>query len=262
MKNNNKIISAVSTLHFIRLAYRSVLFASLIVGYIMYCIDGKVRFPSEPYANIPIVMVVWVIFMFEMLIRFFPSRLESHGSQKQFKRNYIKTGNTDINIHDNNSTVLVLLIWIVFNMIFGTLRMAGIFDDWIMILLCVFYSLCDMICILFFCPFQTLFMKNKCCSACRIYNWDYAMMFTPLFFVDSLFLKCLLLVSLALFLRWEITFYRHPEYFSENTNGYLKCVNCKEKLCVHKKQLRSFWKARDRYIKETLRRLSSNDSHE
>jgi hypothetical protein len=61
--------------------------------------------------------------------------------------------------------------------------MVGILDDGIMILLCSAYSICDIICILFFCPFQTWFMKNKCCSTCRIYNWDYAMMFTPLFFV-------------------------------------------------------------------------------
>ena len=28
-----------------------------------------------------------------------------------------------------------------------------------------------------------------------------------------------------------------PERFSAETNGYLDCANCKEKLCVHKKQL-------------------------
>ena len=102
------------------------------------------------------------------------------------------------------------------------------------------FSVCDMICILFFCPFQTWFMKNKCCTACRIYNWDYAMMFTPLFFVNNLFFKSLLFVALALFIRWEMVFYFHPEYFSENTNGCLNCSNCTEKLCVHKKQILQF----------------------
>ena len=93
------------------------------------------------------------------------------------------------------------------------------------------------ICILFFCPFQTWFMKNKCCGSCRIYNWDYAMMFTPLFFVRENYAWSLLVLSIALLVRWEVTFYLHPERFSENTNEYLMCRNCTERLCAHKKQL-------------------------
>ena len=73
-------------------------------------------------------------------------------------------------------------------------------------------------CILFFCPFQTWFLKNKCCSTCRIYNWDYAMMFTPLFFVRRPYTWSLLVLSVALLARWEITFFRYPERFSEETN--------------------------------------------
>ena len=51
----------------------------------------------------------------------------------------------------------------------------------------------------------------------------------------------LLLLSAALLARWEITFYLHPERFSENTNDYLRCQNCTEKLCAHKKQLKTLW---------------------
>ena len=58
-----------------------------------------------------------------------------------------------------------------------------IIDEGVLWLVCLFYGVCDMICILFFCPFQSWFLKNKCCCTCRIYNWDYAMMFTPLFFI-------------------------------------------------------------------------------
>ena len=139
--------------------------------------------------------------------------------------------------------------------IFGALHMTGILDDGIMILLCSVYSICDMICILFFCPFQTWFMKNKCCCTCRIYNWDYAMMFTPLFFVEKEYTWSLLVLSILLLVRWEITFYRHPERFSENTNDYLKCANCSEKLCVHKKQLIRLRKQIETYNLERIRRL-------
>ena len=202
-----------------------------------------------------ILSLIWVVFTVEMILRFFPSRLESPGCQKQFARNYVKTGRTNIDIQDNNGVVLVALIWIAFNALFGALHMSGILDDGIMILLCLAYSVCDMICILFFCPFQSWFLKNKCCCTCRIYHWDYAMMFTPLFFVKSPYTWSLLALSVLLLMRWEITFFRHPERFSDKTNAYLHCSNCSEKLCSHKKQLASLWKDIAAFTDNRLQKL-------
>ena len=248
-------ISAVSAWHYGRLVYRSILFILLLIEYIQY----RLRNGAEVTARLeerPVVLVVtWLVFVVEIVFRFFPSRYESPGCQKQFAKNYIKSGSTDIVIPDNNATVLVALVWIVFNGIFGALRMAGVLDDGIMILLCSAYSVCDMICILFFCPFQTWFMKNKCCSVCRIYNWDYAMMFTPLFFVRRDYAWSLLALSVALMVRWEVTFFRHPERFAEKTNEYLRCQNCTEKLCAHKKQLKTLWQQIEEYTARRIRML-------
>ena len=83
------------------------------------------------------------------------------------------------------------------------------------------------------------------------------MMFTPLFFVSKTYTWSLLLLSVALLVRWEITFYRHPERFSEQTNAYLKCSNCSEKLCTHKKQLHSLWKQIEESAAERARRLEN-----
>ena len=222
-------LTIVSAFHYLRLVYRSVLLILLFIRYVIYRIyDGSAVLDFLEERPL-IISVIFVIFTLEMILRFFPSRIESPGSQKQFAGNYIKSGETQIMSPDNNSTVLVLLVWIGFNGIFGAFYMAGIFDDGIMLLISCTYSVCDMICILFFCPFQTWFLKNKCCSACRIYNWDYAMMFTPLFFVMKPYTWGLLALSVALLIRWEITFYRHPERFSEQTNEYLRCQNCTEK---------------------------------
>ncbi len=243
----------MSALHYVRLVYRSALFVLLLISYLRLRLSGG----DAQALDLPPVLlnITWIVFVVEMVLRFFPSRYESPGSQKQFARNYIKTGQTDIAIPDNNAVVLVALIWIIFNGLFGALHMLGVLDDGIMILLCGFYSVCDMICILFFCPFQTLLLKNKCCSSCRIYNWDYAMMFTPLFFVRSGYYWSLLALSVALLLRWEITFYRHPERFSEKTNEYLQCKNCTEKLCQHKRQLTTLWKQIERYTQKRIKRL-------
>ena len=148
-------ISIVSLIHYIRLFYRSVIFVVLLVCYILNRINGGQTIISLLEGFPVIIGTVWLIFVAEMVCRFFPSRLESPGCQKQFAKNYIKSGKTDIIIQDNNGTVLVLLLWISFNMLFGALHMAGILDDGIMLLLCSAYSVCDVICILFFCPFQS-----------------------------------------------------------------------------------------------------------
>ena len=247
--------TAVSTFHYVRLIYRAALFLMLFFSYIIYRLhdgDGIMTILEQRPA---VILITWAVFVFEMIMRFFPSRIESPGCQKQFARNYRKSGQTDIVIEDNNAAMLVVIIWIGFNGIFGALHMAGILDDGIMILLCSAYSVCDMICILFFCPFQTWFLKNKCCVTCRIYNWDYAMMFTPLFFVQRSYSWSLLLLSFALLIRWEITFYRHPERFSEKTNEYLRCGNCSEKLCAHKKQLKTLWQHVEEYTEKRIRAL-------
>ena len=136
---------------------------------------------------------------------------------------------------------LTLLSWLLLNGIIGGLYYAGVLDGGVLLLISLAYSVCDMICILFFCPFQTWFMKNKCCTTCRIYNWDYAMMFTPMLFLGNLYGLSLLGVALALLIQWEVLALRHPERFSEQTNAALACPNCQEKLCHHKKQLRGFW---------------------
>ena len=215
--------TVISIWHYVRLVYRSALFLILLVTYIQYRLHSGETITERLDRTPAILYITWAVFTVEMIFRFFPSRFESPGCQKQFARN--------------------------------ALRMADILDDGIMILLCSAYSICDLICILFFCPFQTWFMKNKCCSVCRIYNWDYAMMFTPLFFVRRDYSWSLLALSIALLVRWEITIFRHPERFSEKTNDYLQCRNCTEKLCVHKKQLKTLWKQIEEYTSERIRRL-------
>lgn len=232
----NKKISTISLLHFVKLTVRSLLFLATLVCYILN------RTEILTY-NAILPIIFWVLFVVEMLLRFFPSGLESMGCQKQFAKNYEPF---DENRSPENqswkTTFLVAAVWIALNAIFGALYFMRIIDRGILILIAMAYSVCDIICILFFCPFQTWFMKNRCCTTCRIYNWDFAMMFTPLVFIPGLYTYSLLGFALALLARWEIAYRLHPERFSTATNKCLDCSLCKEKLCSHKKQLRGFLK--------------------
>ena len=234
-------LSRISVIHYSKLVYRTILLITAIIMYIFYKvknIDDLLAFLDHTYI---LLGLIWIIYVVEMIFRFFPSNNESMGCQKQFKKNYIPIENGKVELLSKRRTLLVAIVWIIFNGIIGLLYYLSVIDEGILILISLTYGVCDMICILFFCPFQTWFMKNRCCTGCRIYNWDFLMMFTPCIFIPHLYTWSLLAISLILFLRWEITVYKYPERFSDKTNQNLLCVNCKEKLCHHKKQLISFW---------------------
>ncbi len=238
-------LSLISTLHYYKLVARSLLFLAATAFYVVNWLQGVHLDLFGRVEQVPWLMaVVWVAYALEMVLRFFPSRVESMGCQKQFARNFKpraeqQTGQT--RLQSGRSTFLVALFWLGLNGIIWVLFLAGLIDEGVLLLVSLFYGVCDMICILFFCPFQTWIMKNKCCSSCRIYNWDYAMMFTPLVLVRSGYTASLVMLSLILLVRWELAVRLHPERFLESTNAALCCANCSEKLCHHKRQLRQFW---------------------
>lgn len=240
MKKHVKI-SKISLLHYVKLCLRCSLFLFTFVLYIINKANGN----SEPFGKFGsdwiFPMIVFIFYLVEMVLRFFPSHWESMGCQKQFKINYKPMPKVQPPKKQQGiRTFIVAAFWFVLNGIWGILYFTGVFDEGILVLIALAYGVCDIICILFFCPFQTWIMKNRCCTTCRIYNWDYAMMFTPLIFVKNVFALTLVEVSLALLIKWEILYRTHPERFTENTNKSLQCKNCKEKLCHHKTQLRSF----------------------
>lgn len=235
-------LTKVSAMHYVKLVFRSCLFIAALILYIFN--RTTVDSPFGEFGEKPFILgFVWVVFAVEIVLRMFPSKIESMGCQKQFKRNYkpLKPHLKPVN-QAGIVTFAVFAAWVALNAIIGILYFTHIIDAGILLLISLFYSVCDMICILFFCPFQTWFMKNRCCASCRIYNWDYAMMFTPFFFVPTLYTWSLLGLALVLLIIWEISYKIHPERFSEYSNGGLSCANCNEKLCQHKKQLRVFLK--------------------
>ena len=237
-------LSTISLLHYWKLFFRGGLLlvsaGIYIYDRILAAQDGTafLAFITRPY----IMGFIWVVFALEMLLRFFPSRIESAGCQKVFARNYRPAPQPGRPRDDHKATWAILAAWLGLNGVIAALYFTHIIDSGILILISLAYSVCDMICILFFCPFQTWFLKNKCCGTCRIYNWDFAMMFTPLALVPHPFTWSLFGLGLALVIHWEVTHYFHPERFYEETNCSLSCANCQERLCAHKTQLRSLHK--------------------
>ncbi len=231
-------------LHYYKLIFRSILFIIATVLYVYNKINGSGESFGGFEQNHIVLAFIWIIFVVEMILRFFPSDLESMGCQKQFKKNYreIPHKTEKISVHPWIVTFSVASAWIALNAIIGVLYYTNVIDRGILLLIALAYSVCDVICILFFCPFQIWFMKNKCCATCRIYNWDYAMMFTPLIYIPNFFAWTLFGLALILLVKWEYVYKKYPQRFSEKTNQSLSCAMCKEKLCHQKRQLIEFRK--------------------
>ncbi|MBR5583864.1 MAG: hypothetical protein IKW21_04995, partial [Lachnospiraceae bacterium] len=134
-------------------------------------------------------------------------------------------------VSTTKSAYLIFIIWFVLIAAFGMLYYNGIVGEIFLVMACVVFYVCDLICVLIWCPFR-LIMRNKCCTTCRIFNWDHLMMFTPLVYVHGIFARTLLLMSIAVWLLWEVSVMLYPERFWEFSNEALKCSSCTDKLCT------------------------------
>lgn len=229
--------------YLIYLAFRVLVFASAFAVYIydkMFLEDTMMR----PFLwRITPLHVLWMIFMVTMLLHIFPTKKLTMALRKAEPQEYVAPEAYDQLelyrfVQDQNIKAWrVMLSWLFFNAIFGFLYLLKIIDNTDLLMLTIFYYLCDYICILFYCPFQHLIMKNRCCVNCRIYDWGHFMMFTPMLFIRDFFSWSLFFTSCVVLIHWEIIYNKHPERFWYGSNQRLQCQHCGDKICQIKRRL-------------------------
>lgn len=229
--------------YIIKLIFRVSVFIGILATYIfdrdlLYELTTKqIRYGVTP------LHVLWVIFMIIMIKHLFPTENLSMALRKARVEPFKEVpGYDEKELYrfvqkQNERAWKVMLVWLSFNAVFGALYLFDVLRESDLLMLTVFYFLCDYICILFFCPFQTFIMKNKCCVNCRIYDWGHFMMFTPMLFIQNFFSWSLFFTSLVVLIHWEINYIKHPERFWEGSNQVLKCANCKDRTCQIKNTL-------------------------
>ncbi|MDD3346799.1 hypothetical protein [Oscillibacter sp.] len=235
MKSTNR----TSWFYLCSLGARTAAFLFLLV----YALAAPARFSADlaaaPLSPTPL-LVLWLALMGSMVFRLFPSRMESLGCQKEFARCFLSTGHTPGKAEiwpADRGALRVLALWAAVNALFFLLYWRGWVDGRFLVLLTGFYGVCDIVCILFFCPFQVWLMGNRCCTTCRIYNWDYLMLCTPLLALPGFYARSACLLAAVIFFRWELSYRLHPERFFESGNASLQCSACQEHLCRYKRAL-------------------------
>ena len=239
MEKNKERMSKTRKIYFLRLAGRIAVFT---LAVFMYAFDTSVFNAADGgafFQSFSPLHLLWVLWMCDMLLQLIP--VKSHisiGSQKVFE-SFFKPIKEKINYHnlkqyikDTTATAYkVMFIWIALTVCISILHLSGVIDTGIMVLVATFFYVCDLICVLIWCPFR-LIMHNKCCTTCRIFNWDHLMMFLPIVALNSFFSWSLVIFAFVVWLIWELCVFTYPERFWENSNMALRCSECTDKLCT------------------------------
>ena len=187
--------------------------------------------------------LLWLIFLISFAMQLSPKSRVSRGCLKQFPAYYDRIEavvdsirfRTRLSRLDLGAT-RVGLVWAALNLAIAACYFTGRIGVPTMVLLATFYYVCDVVCIIFYCPFQSLFMKNKCCVTCRIFAWGTIMIATPYIFIPHFYSWSLAALAGVCTVLWEYTYHHYPERFLEETNAFLACENCTDHLCVIKKR--------------------------
>lgn len=183
--------------------------------------------------------LLWVIWVGDMFLQIVPVRNRVPiGSQKLFA-NHFRPIREKINygalrsyiVSTTKAAYKVFLLWCLLIAAIGALYSLGLIDRIGLFMISVLFYVCDLICVLIWCPFR-LIMKNRCCTTCRIFNWDHLMMFSPLIFLSGFYARSLVLMAAAAWLVWELCVMMYPERFWEYSNAALQCCECTDKLCT------------------------------
>lgn len=134
---------------------------------------------------------------------------------------------------------LVFGAWMLGAVAIFLLQRYGILGNRELLIGSLLFYIGDLVCILLWCPFRDILMKNQCCTKCRIYNWDTLMLILPILFIPGFFSYSLLIGALGVVGSWEVSHLRHPERFYSSSNACLQCGNCQGELgCIKLQKIR------------------------
>lgn len=232
-------MSKTRKIYFARLVGRCIIFilciwAWLVKPDIYFVLNGMNFFKTLSPLHL-----LWAIWVVDMFLQIVPIKNKVPvGSQKLFA-NHFRPIRDKINHEALRSYIVattkaaykVFILWCLLIVGIGLLYYWGIIDKIALFMISVLFYVCDLICVLIWCPFR-LIMKNRCCTTCRIFNWDHLMMFSPLIFTNGFFTVSLVMMSVAAWLVWELCVMMYPERFWDHSNAALQCAECTDRLCT------------------------------
>ena len=239
IKKSIKHISPVRRQYLWKLAGRIVIFSLCVFLYICFPNSFHVLDGMNFFSDFSVLHILWLIWVTDMVLQIVPIKNKLPiGSMKMFADRFkpicSKTNYEALKryvVTTTKAAYKVFLLWCALIALIGVLFFSHVISKAGLFMISVLFYVCDLICVLIWCPFRLL-MKTRCCTTCRIFNWDHLMMFSPLIFVGGFYSISLVVLALLAFLVWEICILMYPERFWDHTNAALKCSECTDKLCT------------------------------
>ena len=231
--------SKVRKIYFLRLFGRIIVFILALFMYFLRKTEYDILSGFNFFESFSILHILWAVWIYDMILQLIPVKAHiSIGSQKVFSslfrpiREKINKETLKKYIIDTTKAAYkVLIIWVALVIVIGVLYWKNVIGVAEIFLISIFFYVADLICVLIWCPFR-LIMGNKCCTTCRIFNWDHLMMFAPFIVVPGVYSYTLVALATAIWIVWEACVFTYPERFWENSNMALKCSECTDKLCT------------------------------
>ena len=232
-------MSEIRRNYMIRLVLRCAILMTAVCLLIFRPEQFSVLERGQFFSRFSLLHLLWVTWFADMILQIFPIRNKLPlGSMKLFA-NRFRPIREKINyqaLHDHVVTTTkaayrVMLLWCALLAVIGVLYLCGVLTKPMVFLCSVAFYVCDLICVLIWCPFR-LIMKNRCCTTCRIFNWDHLMMFSPLLFIGGFYALTLVAGAILAWLVWELCVMMYPERFWDKSNLALQCAECTDKLCT------------------------------
>lgn len=232
-------MSEIRRNYILRFIFRIIVFILSIIIYFAYPESFSILEGFNFFKEFNVFHILWIVWIFDMMMQIIPVKNKIPlGSQKLFSNRFRpirekinKKAVKEYISFTTKGAYKVFILWVLLIGIIASLYFTEIINKKHLLLISVFFYVCDLFCVLIWCPFR-LIMKNKCCTTCRIFNWDHLMMFSPLIFAGGFYALSLFSFSFIVFCVWEICVLIYPERFWEMTNISLKCSECTDKLCT------------------------------
>ncbi len=224
----------------VRFGVRCCIFAACLI--MCLTMPSRVEFVLNGmnfFRKFSLLHLLWLIWVGDMVLQLIPAKRNiALGSKKLFKQYFSPARvRQDFQalkkyiVSTTKAAYKIFIIWALLIGALGWLYFKGVIGNIGLFMVSVLFYVCDLICVLFWCPFRLL-LKNRCCTTCRIFNWDHIMMFTPMLFVGGFYAYSLIVLALVVWAAWELSVLLHPERFWFMSNQTLRCENCTDKLCT------------------------------
>ena len=165
-KNKKKGPSKIRRLYIAKLVGRCIIL--LLCGYLCWKHRGVFSVLDDFFGGFSILHILWGIWMLDMIRQVVPVKDKiALGSQKLFEQRF-KPIKEKINyqnlrnyiISTTKSAYRVFILWTVLIAALGIFYYLNIIGDVFLLMTCVVFYVCDLICVLIWCPFR-LMMGNK-----------------------------------------------------------------------------------------------------